>query len=314
MENKRRRCTDKGIEQDPVRSAFGTLERRLKEGEDEFKYRKPDDQVFRMLVERAANKFALRVEETIEGSSGGEDGEPLGPTSLREEVSGGGGERGAVEFLLMEALSRSGLGYACGDESEKPQDHESQKAAEAAESTEAALVRYKGQYDALPGEVKSRCTWEELSSRLSAKEGHYLKLAMAMQDKGKLVFIDKGGNPIFRDGGVEPVMKGMNYNDAREALYGKDYEEGTPHFGYEMPDGVDEIRAIEKFTKKPFVASDNGKEWRSTWMESKKNPSFARDAVFIPDNGCVGVCVGNFPNSEGPRRGVVRLLRVKKMA
>lgn len=181
-------------------------------------------------------------------------------------------------------------------------------------AAEAALLRYKAQYEDLPQEVQSRCTQEELSSRLNAKDGHYLKLAMNMQDKGKLVFIDKDGNPIFRDGGTEPVMKGMDYHDARRALYGKDYKEGTPHFGYEMPDSVAEIREIEKFTKKPFVVSDNGKEWRSTWMESRKDTSFAREAAF---NSVVEIVVDihsdRMPYDVNPNRGVVRLLRVKKM-
>ncbi|MFA4890765.1 MAG: hypothetical protein WC604_00180 [Candidatus Gracilibacteria bacterium] len=185
---------------------------------------------------------------------------------------------------------------------------------EASENPEAALARYEGQYDQLPGEIRSRCTWEELSSRLAAKESHYLTLATAMQDKGELVYVDEDGNPVFRDGGVEPVMKGMNYNKTREILYGKDYKEGTVHHGYEMPDSVEELRKIEELTGKPFVASDNRKEWRSSWMESKKNASFARYAYFLPYDGSVDLYVVNVPSDEAPRRGVVRLLRVKKMA
>lgn len=184
--------------------------------------------------------------------------------------------------------------------------------AEPQETAEAAaLLRYKGQYDKLSNEVQSRCTWEELSSRLNAKDSHYLNLAIAMQDRGELVHVDKDGNPVFRDGGVEPVMTGMNYNKAREALYGKDYKEGTVHHGYEMPNSEKEIREIEKFTKRPFVASDNRKEWRSSWMESGKNPSFARNADFRPSDGNVNVYGVYNPSYGNSNRGVVRLLRVK---
>lgn len=134
-----------------------------------------------------------------------------------------------------------------------------------------------------------------------------------MQDGGELVFIDKKGNPVFRDGGVEPVMTGTSYNRTREELYGKDYQEGAPHYGYEMPDNKEELRAIEKITSRPFVASNNKQEWRATHMESGKNPSFARNAFFYPNPGDVNIYDANIPYFEDPRRGVVRLLRVKKM-
>lgn len=182
-----------------------------------------------------------------------------------------------------------------------------------AKESEIIPENYKTQYEALPGEIKSRCAWEELSGRLLANEFHYLKLAKAMQNRGELVFIDKKGNPVFRDGGVEPVMTGMSYNKTREELYGKDYQEGTPHYGYEMPDSKKELRAIEQITGRPFVASNNKKEWRATHMESGKNPSFARDANFYPNYGNVRLYDDRNPAFEDPRLGVVRLLRVKKM-
>ena len=188
------------------------------------------------------------------------------------------------------------------------------KSRELQETAEAALARYKGQYDKLSGEIKSRCAWEELLSRLTAKGSHYLYLAMVMQDRGELVFIDKDGNPVFRDGGVEPELKGLNYGEARQVLYGIHYEEGTPHFGYEMPDSEEEIRAIEEITKRPFVASDSREEWRESWMESKKNPSLVRVAHFSPRAGNVNFCDNHLPNSGIHGCGVVRLLRVKKMA
>jgi len=260
-----------------VGDAFGALERKENEG-GKFEFRSTDSDLFKEHVEAAAGKFALRANEVLEpqvGDRNATSGEPKNPAVVPEPAT------------------------------------ESQETAQ--ESIEAALARYKSQYENLRQEVRSRCTWEELSSRLNAKEGHYLKLAMDQQDGGELVYVDKDGNPVFRDGGVEPVMKGMNYNDTREALYGKDYKEGTIHHGYEMPDSEEEMREIEKATEKPFVASDNGIEWRSSWMESKKNPSSVRLAVFVPGDGRVFVYGGGLPLRD-PDRGVVRLLRVKKMA
>lgn len=198
--------------------------------------------------------------------------------------------------------------------SEEPESPTANQAAvepvESQETAEAALARYEDQYDKFPGEVQSRCSWEELSARLAAKESHYLKLATAMQDGGELVYVDEEGNPVFRDGGLEPVMKGMDYNEARTVLYGEDYKEGTPHFGYEMPNrNTGEITAIEKTTKKPFIAINDG-ERKSMWIESGKNPYHAYFVDYgIQAPWCNRTCLP----CKSPNRGVVRLLRVKKM-
>ncbi|MBI2453124.1 hypothetical protein HYV56_00300 [Candidatus Peregrinibacteria bacterium] len=171
---------------------------------------------------------------------------------------------------------------------------------------------YKVQYDKLPDNVKSRCTWEELSIRLLAQKGYYLNLAKDLQDGGEFVFIDKEGNPVFRDGGVEPVFKGKSYNEIKKILYGDDNQESGPHYGYEMPNDVKELREIEVITKRPFVASDNRQKWRATYMESGKNPFLSRVARFNPDNGNVYVYDADYPYSEDSGRGLVRLLRVQK--
>ncbi|MDA1060180.1 MAG: hypothetical protein O3B47_00100 [bacterium] len=175
--------------------------------------------------------------------------------------------------------------------------------------------QFKAQYDNLPDQIKVRCTWKELSYRLVEQgDAHYLKLATDMEEGGELVYIDEEGNPVFREGGVEPVLKGKSYNQTREILYGKDYEEGTPHYGYEMPNSNEELRQIEEITGRSFVASNNRDEYRATHMESGKKPSFSRRARFGPNSGNVSFYGAYDPNLESPKLGLVRLLRVKKMA
>lgn len=227
-----------------------------------------------------------------------------------EQLGKAGGIRPefARELLDGQRAETHGAAQAVVAEADVEPVAESQKTPEA-----ATLARYKSQYDKLPKEVRPRCSWEELSSRLLANESHYLKLAMAMQDGGELVWIDSNGNPILRDGGVEPVMKGMSYGKTRRILYGKDYKEGTAHFGYEMPDSEEEIRAIERITGRRFVESGDQEELRATWMESGKTPQTARFAYYTPHRSEVNFSVGD-PDHVVPDRGVVRLLRVKKMA
>ena len=179
------------------------------------------------------------------------------------------------------------------------------------ESPEAiALVKYEAQYDTLPDEVKSRCTLETLESRLLANDGEYLKFAMGLQNGGDLVHIDPKGNPVLRDGGTEPVMKGMSYLKAFDAIYGEDYKEGVPRHGYEMADDVEEIRAIEAYTGKPFVADEKGEEYRETHLFTGKNPSESSYAGTIPGRQKAAIYSDSSPEAKVEHRGVVRLLRV----
>ena len=147
------------------------------------------------------------------------------------------------------------------------------------------LLRYADQYHLMSEEDKARITWQEIKERLEANEGRYLKLAEAMERGGTLFGVDKAGNPLIADAGNEPIMKGMNYWDTREAVYGKAGEET----GYEMfrlnPDDCyesEEILAYEKVTGKPFVfcpETDNQgkkipeeKRWRSSWLDNGTDP------------------------------------------
>jgi|WetSurMetagenome_2_1015567.scaffolds.fasta_scaffold41977_3 hypothetical protein len=192
------------------------------------------------------------------------------------------------------------------------------------EQLEERVDAYKSQYGKLDADSKSRCSWEELRNRMTAKNGYYLRLAEALYGNGVLFGIDKEGNPLFADGGEEPIMTGMNYMNTRNRVLYKHKgsemirENGKPVFtGYEMfpysgeYDKSPEIKMFEAATGKPFVKSPDGDEWRGLWLESGENPDLPRDADFDPSNGDVYVNFDN-PLSYNPLLGVRRLLRVKK--
>jgi hypothetical protein len=181
---------------------------------------------------------------------------------------------------------------------------------------EELIVAYEAQYSRLPDDIRSRCTFDEFKSRLTANENHYLELAVGLRSGGELVYIDEEGNPVLREGGLEPVLKGLSYNETRETLYGKEYEEGNPHYGYAMPNSVNEIKAIERITRNPFIASENGREWRETHMEKRgENSEHSWRAVWNPSHLQVYFSDYRPPWHKDPTMlGVVRMLRVKKMA
>ena len=195
---------------------------------------------------------------------------------------------------------------------------------------EPRLQRYSVQYKDWGGGLKARCSWKEIKDRLLAQNGLYLALAEGMNEKGVLFGVDSENNPLFADGGEEPIMTGMDYANTRNrVLYefqgdSMKQEDGKPvKTGYEMfpyrgeYDKSDEIQMFEATTGKPFVKSPNGAEWCSSWLESgdnpgsKENPSLPRYAYFNPSDGYVNVDLDD-PQRYRPRRGVRRLLRVKK--
>ena len=211
---------------------------------------------------------------------------------------------------------------------------------------------YKEQYDSLPDAIKTRCSWKTLRERLLANGVEKLKKTEAMQGKGELFGVDKEGRALFRDKGVEPVMYGFDDKDKLMQIYDRDPEqmkqvkkwanylevhEQVHKDGYELfkfdvlvhdVGFGDEMKQAEKHTKKPFVASKNKKEWRTSWLESGNRPVDPRTppfgvlyAGFHPvwwgcfcrlfhlDSGWVGVHIGP-PQCRGSNCGVVRLLRV----
>lgn len=187
------------------------------------------------------------------------------------------------------------------------------------------LITFKADFDK-DSALQTKCTWEEIRNRLLANGGRYLALAQAMEQGGELFGVDKDGNPLISDRGDEPIMKGMNYKNTRDrVLYKHDdkdsivrSEDGQPvSTGYEMfpysreYNKSDEILQYETHTGKPFVKSPDGKEWRSSWLESDENPSWPRFVCFNPYYGNATVS-DDFPRVGFPGRGVRRLLRVKK--
>jgi hypothetical protein len=181
---------------------------------------------------------------------------------------------------------------------------------------EQLIAAYKKQYDSLPDDIRSRCTFEELEQRLRANENHYLELARGLRGGGEVAFIDEEGTPVLREGGVEPVLMGVTYNRTREILYGEDYEEGTAHYGYEMPNSEGEVREIARATGRPFVADENRRGWIMAYVESGKNPKqfyYANFRAHEQSNHII-FCNNGYPDHEYSNGGVVRLLRVKKMA
>lgn len=186
------------------------------------------------------------------------------------------------------------------------------------------LRKYKTQYHRLSENIKSRCSWDEIKTRLTANDNFYLKLAAGLDKKGILFGIDTEGNPLFADGGDQPVLMYKTYFATRKAVYfvrksKKLVKTGYEMFPYERSDiqgggpfiKSPEIEMYENYTKKPFITSPKGNEWRCSWLESGEKPSWAGDAIFNPASGQVKI-FDEAPTMAGPSRGVRRLLRVKK--
>jgi len=126
-------------------------------------------------------------------------------------------------------------------------------------------------------------------------------------------------------------MKGMNYKNTRDRVLwkhdrndiqgkmiideaGKSIATGYEMFPYVGDYGKsDEIKQYETHTGKHFVQSPDQKEWRSSWLESGKHPSWPRNVSSRLRDG--DSSVGNdYPYFEYADRGVRRLLRVEKAA
>jgi hypothetical protein len=196
---------------------------------------------------------------------------------------------------------------------------------EASETADPRLTRFVEQYNAsgFSAESRTRCRWEEVQARLLANNGHYLALAEAMNGGGVLFGVDAEGNPLIADVDGDPMNLphcGLNYGDTRKAVYLKDTRgEWKPDnmSGYEMfpyagnYDKSPEILAFEQYTGQPFVVSPNKDQWRSSWLESGLSPAWPRFVDFDPFGGHARVDA-DYPEDSDPRRGVRRLLRVKK--
>ncbi len=175
------------------------------------------------------------------------------------------------------------------------------------------LTRYNEMYNKWDEADKKRAPWKFVQARLLNKD--YLAKAEALHLGGVLFGIDEAGNPLVADGGVEPIMTGKNYANARKAVMGeKKTPTGYIMFPYTEPYSKSpEMLAFEKFTGEPFVRSEDKQTWRSSWLDSGENDAnvgFARVSYFRPADRKAGVKPG-YANAEGDRRGVRRLLRVE---
>jgi len=193
---------------------------------------------------------------------------------------------------------------------------------------------YKQEYDRMSDEAKGRCAWKTVAGRLLANNGEKLKKVQEMQGGGQLVGIDKNGKVLFKDKGVEPVIYGFDKEGRLMKIYDYDTEqvdqvetwadyheirEQVLKDGYELfadddnCEFSDEMRQVEAHTNEPFVASKDGGEWRSTWLESGYKPVTARSAFFIPHSDSYMDSVEideDRSNDRGENCGAARLLRV----
>ena len=236
-------------------------------------------------------------------------------------------ERAAMLFEVIKREFRSVL---------KVQDcsHRSvMKALESGNITLFNLRNLKSDYDKWSESDKSKCSWEDLKSRLFANEGRYLTLASSMVNGGVLFGTDSECNPLISDRCSEPLFKDLNLADAKQATCGDaDNPTGYEMFSLSRPE---EIETFEKFMGIRFVQPDsenasNDNTWdshRSSWVDND-GASYMDDCsdgetrpantvfTFVNDNGSdpktgTYVCYEK-PDSSAEWRGVRRLLRLNK--
>ncbi len=188
-------------------------------------------------------------------------------------------------------------------------DHESFLGiAKASKLVETCRPSYKFMYNNWEAGDKEKASWEFVQERLLRKDN----LAKAISLPKSLLFgLDETGNPLVANGGVEPIMKRMNYSDSRNAVIKKGWE----LFPYKEPyEKSSEIIKYEKFTGEPLVGSYGRNIYRSSWLESGADPGiFARVSNFNPyyQRSYVDYAYAYFGSLEYGYRGVRGLLRAK---
>lgn len=200
---------------------------------------------------------------------------------------------------------------------------------EAIPETDPRLQTYKAHYDRWDEAMQTQYPWASVRTRLLTDtiEGGGELLLTAAEGLVEAVFfgMDAKGNPLFADGKENPQYLphcGLGYRKTRRLVRFKKNDKGrkvpTGYAMFPYKKGVDgdldakseEILAFEKFTRKPFVRSENGEERVSSWLESGENPRWPRSVFFDPYFGSAAVYVDG-PYSV-PKRGVRRLLRGQK--
>ena len=79
---------------------------------------------------------------------------------------------------------------------------------------------YRFMYENWQPEEKEKAKWDFVQDRLLT--GNNLEKAVNLPES-ILFGLDKEGNPLVANGGVEPIMTGMGYNKSRRVLISKDY-------------------------------------------------------------------------------------------
>lgn len=172
------------------------------------------------------------------------------------------------------------------------------------------LTKFAEMYNKWSPESKLRLDWKRVQAAMLANDGALLKQAEAIPNGPVMFGADKEGNILFANGGVEPILTGKNYSTARKATHAL----GLELFPYIKPyEKSEEELMFEEFTGKPIVKSEDGKTWRSTYLEdgdNDENVGYARVSRFFPDSRESIVCYGVASGERGGR-GVRGLLRAK---
>lgn len=165
---------------------------------------------------------------------------------------------------------------------------------------------YRYMYENWEDEEKERATWNFVQDRLLT--GNNLEKAVSMHLGGILFGLDEQGNPMFADGGVEAIMTGLNYRNSREAVMKKGYTLFPCHQIFEKST---EVLKFEKFTREPFVRSEDGECYRASWLESGENPE-SFNFVYFSAPYQWSIMNINFLSHGDVYRGARSLFRAKK--
>ncbi len=170
---------------------------------------------------------------------------------------------------------------------------------------ELCRPQYRWMYEQWNAKDKERASWEFVEERLLTKDN--LEKAISMHFGGILFGLDEAENPLVAGGGLEPIMRGMNYANSRKAVM----KSGHELFPYKTSvKKSPEILKFENFTGEHLVRSKNGNTLRSSWLESGENPDHisARILYFDPVNqeSHINIILANRERDDCGVRGLLR--------
>ena len=173
------------------------------------------------------------------------------------------------------------------------------------------LAKFAEMYSRWSPESKSRIDWKRIQVAMLAKKGALLKKVEAIP-KGPIMFgADKNGNILFANGGVEPILTGKTFPEARKAAKAI----GLDLFPCIYPYGKSEEELMyEAFTGEPLVRSEDKLTYKSSFLESGEkdaNVSHAHVSHFGPTYQRSGVHLDRDGNLGYNFRGIRGLLRAK---